>query len=166
MPPNSHAHSDHEASRSYASFRSHPLHPMLVPLPIGAFVFLLVTDVTYTMTGEPFWAEASFWLVVAGVISGLVAGLVGAVDFASIRHARHQIGWIHFIGNVALLLVGMVNWYLRTGEARAEAIWPWGLALTLVTAAILGVTGWAGGELSYRYKVGVLPNSDKPTHPS
>jgi uncharacterized membrane protein len=48
-----------------------------------------------------------------------------------------------------------VSWFLRTGDAAAAVI-PTGLALSVVVALILLVTGWLGGELAYRYLVGVV----------
>jgi uncharacterized membrane protein len=38
-----------------------------------------------------------------------------------------------------------------------DAILPWGLLLSVLIAALLGITGWLGGELSYRHLVGVNP---------
>lgn len=148
------------AAPSFVAIQGHPLHPMLVPLPIGALVFLLACDVGYWSTGDLFWAQASLWLVGAGVITAVIAGVVGAGDFMSIRRAqRLRAGKIHAIGNSVVLVLAMVNWYLRTGDPAA-AVLPWGLLLSLVCVALLGVTGWMGGELSYRHRIGVLPGEN------
>ena len=41
---------------SPASIRSHPIHPILVPLPIGLWIFSLVSDVVYAFVSpEVFW---------------------------------------------------------------------------------------------------------------
>jgi uncharacterized membrane protein len=148
-----------QAGRSRASINGHPIHPMLVPLPIAAFLFLLATDVGYWLTADPFWARASLWLVGVGVVTGALAGAVGAVDFWAVPQARrHGAGWVHAIGNVAALLASVVNWGLRAGDP-VGAVLPWGLVLSVVVAGLLAVTGWAGGELSYRYRVGVIPHA-------
>jgi len=145
---------------SFVAIQGHPLHPMLVPLPIGALVFLLATDVGYWSTGDVFWATASLWLVGAGVITALIAGLVGAGDYVSIGRVRQlRAGKIHAIGNGVVIVLAILNWYLRTDDPAA-AVLPWGLLLSVVSVALLGVTGWMGGELSYRHRIGVLPGEN------
>lgn len=142
---------------SFVAIQGHPLHPMLVPLPIGALVFLLATDVGYWSTGDAFWATASLWLVGAAVITGLIAGLVGAGDFVSIRRARQlRAGKVHAIGNGVVIVLAILSWYLRADDPAA-AVLPWGLLISAVSVLLLGVTGWMGGELSYRHRIGVLP---------
>lgn len=149
---------DGSASPSVMAIQGHPLHPMLVPMPIGALVFLLGTDVAFLSSGDPFWARASVWLLAIGVITAVIAGLVGAGDFMSIRRARQgHAGWIHAIGNGVVLVLAIVNWSLRTDDPTL-GVQPWGIAISGVTVALLGLTGWMGGELAYRYRIGVLPN--------
>ena len=48
-----------------------------------------------------------------------------------------------------------VNLALRWGDREAPILWT-GLLLSLAIAAILTVTGWFGGELSFRHKIGVI----------
>ncbi len=148
------------ARKSYAAFRGHPLHPMLVPLPIGAFIFLVLTDIAFLGTGDPFWARASLWLLIIGTVTGLLAAMVGAVDFFSINTTRRPVGYVHAGGNVAALLLAMVNWGIRSGDPVA-GVAPWGIILSLIMFVGLIGTAWAGGELSYRHRVGVMPNDGK-----
>lgn len=150
-----------EPAPSTAAIGGHPVHPMLVPFPIAFLVGALATDLAYWGTADAFWARGSLWLVGAGVATGAAAALVGLVDFLTIRRAReHAWGWIHFLGNATALLLSLVSWLLRVGSDPAAVILPWGLVLSLVVAALLGITGWAGGELSYRYRIGVTPDRD------
>lgn len=144
------------AVTSFASVSQHPLHPMLVPLPIGAFTFMLLADIAFVWTGDPFWARAAIWLTGTGVLTGLVAGMAGMLDFTSIPHARNRDGWFHAIGNSGALLLALLSWLLRFGDP-AGAIVPWGLLLSLIIMGGLLVTAWFGGELCYRYRVGVIP---------
>lgn len=153
-------YSTEKGHRSFAAIGGHPLHPMIVPLPIGAFVLLLLSDIAYLATGNLFWANASYGLLIVGVLAGLLAGLVGALDYFSIDKARVRTGQVHAYGNVAVLLLAAVNWLLRLDDP-AGPIAGGGIALTIATIVLLGVTGWAGGELSYRHRIGVIPDEEE-----
>jgi uncharacterized membrane protein len=146
---------------STVAVAGHPLHPLLVTFPIAFLVGALGTDVGYWMTGDLFWARASIWLIGAGFISGIVAGLAGTLDFLRIDRVRQRrAGWFHMIGNVAALVLTLVNWILRL-NSQAAAIVPTGLVISLVVASLLGITGWYGAELIYRHKVAVIGYSSR-----
>jgi uncharacterized membrane protein len=57
---------------------------------------------------------------------------------------------------VAAVGLAAANWFLRTGDHEKHLL-PWGVALSAVTTAMLLVTGWLGGELSYRHGICVHP---------
>lgn len=142
--------------RSTARLFGHPLHPILMPFPLVFLVSAAVVDVVFLVTDDGFWADTSLWLLAAGLFTGVVAAGVGLVDFVTIERARsHRSGWVHFLGNVAVLALALVNWLLRLDDV-ASFVQPWGLALSVVTALLLGITGWAGGELAYRHQIGVM----------
>lgn len=145
-----------EGVESTAAIAGHPLHPMLIPFPIAFLTGALLTDIVYWLTTEVFWARASFWLIAAGLIMGILASLLGLIDFATIERARaYTAGWIHAVGNVVAMLLSTVNLWLRWDDMVA-AVMPWGLILSIVIAMFLGLTGWYGGELAYHYKIGVM----------
>jgi len=56
---------------STAKIADHPLHPMLVPLPIAFFIGALLTDLAFLKLGDPFWARMSFWLIAAGLVGAV-----------------------------------------------------------------------------------------------
>jgi uncharacterized membrane protein len=141
--------------RSNVAINGHPLHPMVVPFPLASLVGVLIADIVYIATADPFWATASFWLLGFGIVMGLVAGLLGFIDFVTLPPARSRTGWTHLLGNITAIVISAVNLWLRLGDPAA-AIVPTGLVLSIVVALILVVTGWAGGELSYRHKIGVI----------
>jgi uncharacterized membrane protein len=144
---------------STAAVLRHPIHPMLIPFPLAFLVGALATDLAFWGTADVFWARASLWLVGCGVLMGLIAAVFGLIDFLTVARAReHAMGWIHALGNGAALALSLVNWLLRL-DGPASAIIPWGLTVSLVVAAMLGITGWAGGELSYRHRIGVMRES-------
>jgi uncharacterized membrane protein len=142
--------------RSTAAIGGHPIHPMLVPFPIAFLVGTLVTDLAFWGTGDPFWARASAWLVGAGVVMGLLAAVFGFIDFVTIERARQgSTGWIHFLGNLLAVVLSFASLLVRIGDAKS-GILPWGLTLSVIVVGLLLVTGWMGGELAYRYKIGVI----------
>lgn len=141
---------------STVAIAGHPLHPLLVTFPIAFLTAVLATDVGYWLTQDLFWARASLWLIGAGIITGLIAGATGMMDFFKIERVRqHSAGWIHMVGNVAAIAISLVNFGLRWGNISG-AILPTGIVLSLIVATVLGITGWYGAELIYRHKVAVI----------
>jgi uncharacterized membrane protein len=146
----------HRGIESTAAVARHPLHPMLVPLPIAAFIFALVADIAWLRTGRPFWGEASYWLLLSGVITGLIAAIPGIVDYMASERVRNlPTARLHGALNTLALLLGLINLLLRGGQG-ATPIFGIGIILSFATVAVLGVSGWLGGELSYRHGVGVM----------
>ena len=146
------------AVASVAALAGHPLHPMIVPLPIGAAVGTLVTDVLYARTGAAFWARSSRHLTDAALLTGALAASLGAVDFLGRPEIRRRPeAWVHAGGNAAVLGLALPGRRARRSNER-RAVVPTGLILSGLSGLILGVTGWLGGELSYRHRVGVVPS--------
>ena len=155
------AHERHDAIPSTAAIAGHPLHPAVVPLPIGALTGALAADVAYAVTRDPFFARAGRLLTLTGLVTGAVAALLGGIDFWSKRQIRsHRIAWLHVIGNAAMLALSGVSLGLRVRRGRSATV-PAGLALSAASAIVLAVTGWLGGELSYRNRVGLTRREDR-----
>ena len=149
-----------DSVRSTASIMGHPLHPIAVALPIGALVFALLSDIGYATSQNPFWAEASRWLLLAGLITGALAAVLGLIDFLTIPYVRRRTAaWVHFLGNGVALVLALVNLLSRPEDPQA-GVPDSGLPLSLIVVLILLVTGWLGGELAYRYRVGVVPREE------
>jgi uncharacterized membrane protein len=147
---------------STASILGHPIHPMLVPFPIAFLVGAFASDLAFWGTADPFWARASVWLVGAGLATGALAALAGLTDFLTIQRVRSlSAAWMHFLGNGAALLLSLWNLLHRLGDPAAGVL-PSGLILSLVVVAILLVTGWLGGELAYRHRIGMIGNAGEP----
>jgi uncharacterized membrane protein len=146
---------------STVAVASHPLHPLLVTFPIAFLSGALGTDFGYWLTADPFWARASLWLIGAGFLSGIVAGLVGSLDFLRIDRVRkRRAGWAHMAGNVAALTLTLVNWLTRLNNP-SDAVLPLGLILSLIVAGLLSLSGWYGAELIYRHKVAVIGTTSR-----
>lgn len=141
--------------RTTAQIAGHPIHPMLVPVPIVCFIGALLTDITYLVTEEITWADFSAWLLTVGLIFGVLAAIAGLTDFLGNRLVRAQTpAWPHFIGNAVVLVLAFFNTLIHTRDAWTS-VWPTGLILSVVTVLILPVTGWLGWAMVYRHRVGV-----------
>jgi uncharacterized membrane protein len=148
-----------EAIESVATIDRHPIHPMLVPLPIASVVGMLACDLAYATTRDPFFARASRHLTDAALVTGLAAGAFGAMDFTGRERIRRiDAAWFHAGGNLLVMGLAVAGRMARQRDERGAVV-PLGLALSAVSSTILGVTGWLGGELSYRHRVGVVPDA-------
>jgi uncharacterized membrane protein len=144
-----------EKLRSTAQIARHPIHPMLVPFPIACFVGALVTDIAYYATAEMMWADFSAWLLVVGVIMGVLAAIAGLTDFLSNRMIRAlRPAWPHMLGNLVVLVLATINALLHSRDAWTS-VYPTGLILSAVVVLIMSVTGWLGWSMVHRHGVGV-----------
>jgi uncharacterized membrane protein len=146
-----------DAHPSRAALFGHPLHPVVVPLPIGMLVAALVSDLANVVSGDRFFVRASRLLVAGGVASGIVAAAIGALDFARIRPARGPVGIGHAAGNATVLALSTLSLVLRLRSPEERP--PVAAALSAAASALLVVTGWLGGELVFRHRIGVIASS-------
>jgi uncharacterized membrane protein len=141
--------------RSTVSVLGHPLHVMLVPIPVVCFVATLVTDIIYWRTAAMLWADFSAWLLAIGVIASVLAAVAGAIDLLGDRRIRElRAAWIHGLGNIAVIILSIFNALIHTRDAFTSVV-PSGLILSALAVAILLVTGWNGWTMVYRHGVGV-----------
>jgi uncharacterized membrane protein len=142
--------------RSTAQIAKRPIHSMLVPVPIVCFIGALFTDIAYWMTAEIMWADFSAWLLVVGLIVGVLAAIAGLIDFAGNRLIRARApAWPHMIGNIVVLVLSFFNVLVHTRDAWTSVV-PMGLILSIIVVLILLVTGWLGWSMVYRHGVGVV----------
>jgi uncharacterized membrane protein len=141
--------------RTTAAIKGHPIHHILVPIPIALFLSALVTDIVFAADGSEGWAEASKWLLGGGLAGAALAAVAGFADFfgnARIREFRDA--WLHMFANLTIVVLEAVNLMLRIADqGMASSV---GLALSAVAVLLLLFSGWKGGELVYRHGVGQI----------
>jgi uncharacterized membrane protein len=140
----------------------HPFHPILVTIPIGAWVTSLVFDVISRINtaGSHSLVDAAYWLIAIGVIGAVVAALFGLMDLVGIPRGTpaFRVGLTHMGLNLGIVALFVANFFWRdSNHSYGLAKTPAGqLALSAVAIALLLVSGWLGGMLSYRYGVRVV----------
>ncbi|MGN6182696.1 MAG: DUF2231 domain-containing protein [Thermoanaerobaculia bacterium] len=140
---------------SRARLFGHPIHQMLIVFPLGVLAMSLVFDLIARFAGWGKLHEAAFYMIGAGVISGLVAALFGFIDFLGIPRGTRakRIGTLHGIANVIVVALFAASWWLRRDlPAQPEML---AIVLSAAAAALATITGWLGGELVDRLGVGV-----------
>jgi uncharacterized membrane protein len=138
-----------------AKVMGHAVHQMLIVFPLGLFSTAFIFDVIHLITGGATWSFVSYWMIAAGIIGGLCAALFGVIDWSKIPSGTraYRIGVLHGLGNVVVVALFAVSWWLRRpdpGNPSAVAI-----GFMIVGAALSLITGWLGGELVDRLGVGV-----------
>ena len=131
---------------SKAKLARHPAHPILIVFPLGLLATSVIFNVVYFLNDNPTMSVVSYWMTVSGLLGGLAAAVPGLIDWLAIptgTRAR-QVGAIHGIGNVIVLLLFGLSWFVRRNEPSYE---PSMLALTasFLGFIVSGVTGWLGG---------------------
>jgi uncharacterized membrane protein len=147
----------HTHPQSTAAIGGHPVHVMLVAVPITCFVGTLITDLVYWKTANMQWANMSAWLLTVGIIVAVLAAIAGLIDFLfSHRIRRLRPAWIHAIGNTLVLLLSILNAFVHSRDAYTSVV-PEGLILSALVVLILLVTGWNGWAMVYRHGVAIRP---------
>jgi uncharacterized membrane protein len=135
----------------------HPFHPIFVTIPIGAWTASLVFDIA-ALAGdrEAVFAEGAFWLLVIGIAGAAVAALFGLLDLLTIPSGTtaRTTALAHMALNSVAILVFVIGVVLRGGDGRDD-VTTTHVVLTVLGLAIVGVSGWLGGKLSYHYGVRV-----------
>lgn len=144
-----------ENPRSTAKVGGHPIHPMLVPVPIVCFVGAFVTDLAYWRTAAVQWETFSIWLLTVGLAVAVLAVMAGLIDFLGSRRIRGLgSAWVHVGGNVIALVLSVVNAFVHSRDGYTAVV-PLGLILSGTVVVILAVTGWMGFAMVFRHRVGV-----------
>jgi uncharacterized membrane protein len=136
-----------------ARIGGHPIHPMLVGIPIGLCTFSLVADLIRLLgSGKPVWFDLAFYAIAGGIIGALVAAIPGLIDYLSITNDRvRDIALAHMVTALfVVVLFGVSLWVRWQGD---HGILP--VALSAVGLILLGLVGWLGGEMVFVHGMGM-----------
>lgn len=136
----------------------HPLHPALVALPIGSWLFSFVMDNVATVTGSKCAQEAADAAITVGLAGAVMSAATGITEFLRVPERDNAVETAVTHGTLNLTATALygVNGLIRTSRrnrGRPTRFFP--KFLSLVTVAAVGYTGWLGGNLVYNYGTAV-----------
>lgn len=145
--------------RTPASVKGHPIHAMLVPLPIGLFVFSLVSDLLLVAgLGGGDWAVVARCTLAAGIVTALLAAIPGFVDYLSLSGRPRRIATSHMLLNLTVVGVFTMDFLLRLRTDPYDKV---PVVFSAIGVSLLAVSGWLGGEMVYRHGVGVDERAER-----
>ena len=126
------------------------LHALLGAFPVAYFLLAFLTDLTYTNTYYFLWPIFSIWLIVAGLLSGGLAVLLGLVDwFVSRRYVRRGGTSWHALLTIVALLLGLLNAFIHSRDGWTAVV-PEGIILSGLTAVLMLIAALLGAAHSRR----------------
>lgn len=148
--------------KSKARIGNHPIHPMLICLPLGLWIFSYISDFLYFCKAGPYWEVVSAYAIAGGIVGAVAAAIPGFIDYFTIKDtALKRIATWHMVLNLGAVVLYSCNLFLRWDNN----VQPNGLPFLLssVTVILLAVSGWLGGELIYVHRVSVLEKGETPS---
>ena len=144
--------------RTPASIAGHPIHPMLVPIPIGLWIFSLVCDLFHAGgSANPAWTTVAFYCMGGGIVGALAAALPGLIDLLSLPAGPRKTAVMHMTINLTVVALYVINFWMRmqTPGSPGKLVW-----LSLISVGLLAISGWLGGKMVYEHGIAVdLPPS-------
>jgi uncharacterized membrane protein len=137
-----------------ASIAGHPIHPMLVTIPIGLWLFSLACDLIALYDPVRPWPLIALYCLAGGIVGALLAAVAGLIDLLSLSGRRRKVGLVHMTINLTVVALYVVNFWLRTNtEGYVSGGTP--LLLSVGAIGLLAISGWLGGKLVYELGVAV-----------
>jgi nitrite reductase/ring-hydroxylating ferredoxin subunit len=129
----------------------HPVHPLAVQVPIGAWVSAGVLDAL------PGTGKAAGILVGVGTASVIPSALAGFTDWSQLHPQQQRVGLVHAAANVTA-----TGFYIASLIQRARGSHGSGKVLAYLGLASAGAGGFLGGHLTYRQAAGVNHSEEIP----
>ncbi|MFN7147891.1 MAG: DUF2231 domain-containing protein [Microthrixaceae bacterium] len=155
----------HRPGTVLAGRYGHPIHPALAPIAIGAWVSAVAFDLASVFVEGRAYGRPAQWLVLIGIVAALVASVPGFLDYRRLTKGStaHKVATTHLIVMDLVLLCFIASFFIRRADQDQllDGTPIPALVLSLIGLVGLGVGGWLGGELSYRYGVRVADEEDQ-----
>ena len=147
--------------RTPASIKRHPVHPMLITLPIGLLIFSLISDIIFLANwGPPVWRSVALYTLGGGIITALIAAIPGLIDYTWLAPGKvKNTATKHLILNLSMVAVFVVDFWIRWQNPASRGV---PFTLSIVGVLILFYAGWLGADLVHEHHVTVSEEQQKP----
>jgi nitrite reductase/ring-hydroxylating ferredoxin subunit/uncharacterized membrane protein len=146
------------ADALHGTWIGHPLHPLLVTIPIGAWSLAGLYDLVAVVGRSEGAGRTADSLIAIGVVAAVPTAMSGMADYSAIKKDAAAEGLTHAALNSAALTLYLLSLGARAGGRRGA-----GVLLSTLALGLTGASGWLGAELIYRHRVGVN-HSPEPDH--
>ena len=144
--------------RTPASIAGHPIHPMLVPIPIGLWIFSLFCDLMYFGgSTNPAWPTVALYTMCGGIVGALLAAVPGLIDLLSLPAHPRRTALAHMTINLTVVALYVINVWMRQSAPESGSVPLW---LSLIAIGLLVISGWLGGKMVYALGVAVDAPAD------
>jgi uncharacterized membrane protein len=135
----------------------HPIHAILVTIPIGSWTAALIFDiVAFFADDTEVFTRGALWLTGIGIVGALLAAIMGVLDLSTLEKGTRarKIALFHLDVNGSAIILFTISFLVRLGN-DASQVSVLGFVLSLIAYLLVGVGGMLGGELVYRHGVRV-----------
>lgn len=122
---------------------SHPLHPLLVTVPLGSWIGALGLDLVHNPKGAR-------TLIGLGVLAAVPTVLTGLSDWSDTEGGEQRVGVVHALFNASAFSAFAASYLARRRDHHIR-----GFLWTLPALSLMGAAGALGGHLSYARGIGV-----------
>ncbi|WP_313195154.1 DUF2231 domain-containing protein [Shinella zoogloeoides] len=110
--------------------------------PVACFSLTVLTDIAYWQTSNLLWLHFSEWLLLAGLVFGLLAFVIAVLSLAVWKDGP---SWPTLLAGIFVLLAATLNSFIHTADGWTAVV-PYGLAVSSVTVLIMALTAWLGRQ--------------------
>src|SRR3954469_20233889 len=126
------------AMRTPASIAGHPIHPMVVPIAIGLWIFSLVCDLIHMRAGaDAVWATVASYTMGGGIVGALLAAVPGLIDLLSLPEGPRKTALVHMSSNLTVVVLYVIKLWMRARNPGEPGGLMW---LSLFAIALLVVS--------------------------
>jgi uncharacterized membrane protein len=144
--------------RTPANIAKHPIHPMLIPIPIGLWIFSLVCDLIHAAgSADPAWPTVALYTMGGGIVGALAAALPGLIDLLSLPPEPRRTAIMHMVINLMVVALYVINFWMRLNHSVDLKV---PLGLSIIGIGLLVISGWLGGKMVYVHGVAVDPGAN------
>lgn len=135
----------------------HPFHPILVTIPIGAWLSSFIFDLFAIFSDDhsPF-LQGTQLLIAIGVIAAVLAAIFGLLDLSTVESGTpaKKTGLTHMVINLIVIALFVTSFTVQA-VAGYDDVSITAFTIIIVALALLMVSGWLGGKLAYHYGIRV-----------